>query len=515
METKMLQEAIEHRDMKRALQIFNRLRPEIASVSPQDPNAAILTDCAARLLERDPSIVALVEALISKWEPQSRRGHSVLDAAHLEIAEGVIALQVKENVSDAKRHISFATGLADRIDDAELISFSRYLLAKCLVSDGHYRDALAVIEAGKGFARQRGHPRIVVLFEILEATVCFYQGRLAEAKKALKRMEGKIRPQKDAIETGEAFFLGARIARQEEQFDLAIEKFDLVLRACEGAEGGVTHPLILQCYAYKAHTLLLLAKKLEGQRKPDRQYDLKTAAEKVAMWRNDAHHCLNEAENFHKALPSTQLRGVARMYWVRAEWYLHMVQLENARKEAKKAYEIADKTNDRNIMIHALITEGKATDVPSLQEAKAALTLAEETDNRRLIITARIWMAATLLKNVPKNVTAAQHYFTEAQAIVLDSDQDYLRWELNDLEEEIKGARSEEETICDVTNLTVQESGLEKTLQLVEREIISKWFRTYNHNINQTAAALGTTRSRVRRVLKRIGFLSKGALNPG
>ncbi len=515
METKMLQQAIEDRDMKRALQIFNRLKPKIASMSLQDPNAAILTDCAARLLERDLSIVPFAKALISKWEPQYRRVHNALDAAHLDIAEGVVALQVKENVSDAKSHIDFAMGLADRIDDGELISFSRYLFTKCLVSDGKYQDALAVIGTGKRFALQRGHPRIVVLFEILGATVLFYQGRLAELKKALKRVEPKIRPQQDAIEAAEVLFLGARMARQEEEYDLALEKFDLALRACEGAEGGATHPLSLQCYAYKAHTAMILAKRLEEQRKPDRKYDLKAAAEKVAMWRNDADHCLNKAEHICKALPSMQLRGVARVHWVRAEWYLHMGQLEDARKEAKKAYEIATKSNDRHIMIHALITEGKATEVPSLRDAKAALALAQETENRRLIITARIWIATTLLRYVPKNVTAAQHYFDEAQKIVLDSDRDYLRWELSDLEEEIKGTRAEEEKICDVTNLTVQESGLEKTLQLVEEEIISKWFHAYNQNINQIAAALGTTRSRVRRVLKRKGFLPRRALNPG
>jgi hypothetical protein len=133
------------------------------------------------------------------------------------------------------------------------------------------------------------------------------------------------------------------------------------------------------------------------------------------------------------------------------------------------------------------------------QEARIA---AEKTDNRRVKTRTLIWDGFTESDPPLRNYTIAEQRKDEAGLLLREEDQDYLRWEFDQLGEQIaKGKHrdyNEELGLPRTVDDVLAVKSLHRVLDDIEVKIIYAVHRRFG-NILRTAEVLGTTRQKIKR----------------
>jgi len=271
---------------------------------------------------------------------------------------------------------------------------------------------------------------------------------------------------------------------------------DLEQEAISEFPAHLNHPNLSRCYAQKAFSLLQQAGTLLREQDSYSQSEL-------GSLRQQAYECLITAlpKGYHHH--EAHHRGMGRVHYVLGVYYYDLGQMRKASEELEKARFVAGKFSDRSLEINSLILHAKCIGASSVEQAKQVLELADRTDNRRLKIRARISLGAAFINDKFRNLIAARTLFDEARSWMLESDQDYLRTELNDLERALRIARAEGDRLFEVTRTLVNEHSLDDIIKMVENSVVGAVWSSCGQNTSATSTTLGTTRRRIRGILNR------------
>jgi tetratricopeptide (TPR) repeat protein len=483
---------VEARQMRDALDLFPEIAGNVSRIPVNHRITSRVVDCATRLLDREPSLLSQIQRLFARLaRPGVFTKVNRQDSARLDLAEGALAFY-EGQLDRALSLFDLARQNADRIKDEELMLTSRYYLTKAHYKSDRYQEALRIARSAGQIAPTTKFVRTAGLIAMSEAWIVFVSGDLAEAKRILRNAESALWGS-DFIENANILSFKARIARRTGNFD---ESADLEQEAIDQFPPHLNHPNLSRCYAQKAFSHLLQAQALLRERGSQSSVE-------VGRFQQQAYECLAAAQPSDYRHHEASHRAMGRVHYVLGIYHFDLGQTGKAVAEFDKALFVARKFSDRALEINTLIFQSKCNNTSSVEQAKQVLHLADETDNRRLKARARINLGLAFVRDRFRNLTAARKLLDEARCLLADSDQDYLRTELNDLERALRVASAEDDQLFEVTRTLVHDRNLDDIVKMVEDSVVGAVWSSHGQNTAATAKALGTTRRRVRCILNR------------
>jgi len=484
--------------MREAVELFSSLTSKTGSMQVVPVALPRFLDCAARLLDREPSLLDEIRHLLNRLaQPKVLAKTNRQDSAHLDLAEGVLAFR-EGRLKEALDLFDLARQNADRVQHEELMLTTRYYLTKAHYKSDRNREALQIARSSRERIPKPKFPKTAALISMLEAWMVFLCGDVTEARKILRIAESALWGS-DYIENANLLSFKARIARKIGHFNESVE---LEQEAIDQFPSHVKHPTLTRCHAQKAFSLLLQAASLHRQGVPhfDRE---------VGILRQQAYESIMAAHPESYRYQEANHRGMGRVHYVFAYYYHDLGEMTKALAELGKALFVARKFSDRALEINSMILQTRCAGTVSVEQAKQILDYADRTDNRRLKIRSRICLGTAFIRDKYRNLSAAQTLLGEARIAMLDSDQDYLRIELDELEQALRATRADDDRLLEITRTLANERKLDEIITMVEESVVGAVWLSCGQVTIKTAAALGTTRRRVRRILDRSRKISR------
>lgn len=478
---------IRTRNMMEAAKIFAEHLAEVKTWSV-DAFTPIFLDSCARLLDRDPKYLDLVDQWVTAFRTREKLNIGrlqTLDTTHLMLAQAIVQFQ-KGQYKEAIEPLRFIRRLADECEYDDLRAMTRYYLSRALYRTGGFSPALEEILEAESILPHDG-----AFFDLLmvKTWILFSEKGVPEARAALEEAE-KLLPGRDYVDAANLKSIRGRFARQVGQFDKAADDAREAIKIFEDNE-DYSHPLLARAHVHRAFALLLKAQD-DGIMPPDTSFDLLRAM---------AFESFGKAEEIcgtgHK-------RILDRVHYFRGAWYLYLEDFKHAKVEAAAAYDAALQIDDHVIMAHVRILQCQCARKQNAPEDAKRFALeakqhADATDNRRVRARARIWLAMTEADPPLNNYTAAQAHKEDAQKWMQSGDRDYLSWELSDLESHLKPPSSAD--VIEFPRLTVDEvlteGNLDQTLKRLAKPICKAVLKRVKA-INTGARKLGIGRPKFR-----------------
>lgn len=479
--------AKEHR-LNQAIRLFPPLSKRLTHLSATESGYAHLLEAVARLLDRDRALLPQAKKMLDKATNRSVLNQfNRRDSVALDLAEGIVAFYDGQT-EHALRLYRLALENAKRIGDWKYVLAATYYLTKAYYKGDHYEEALALAKGVKSISVSESS-LLYGLIAMMEAWILFVKGEIASAQKTLSRAEKSLWG-RDYLDDANILAFKGRIARRLGRFH---ESADLYAEAIRLFADGELHPVIIRCYAQQAFSLLHLA--------DSQALAVENSSNTTASLRQQAYDALQAV--YPRGPEAGRDRTDARVFYTSAVYFNSLNQTNRAVQEIEKALLLARKYGDRSMEINSLILQDRCLGTFSVEDTRRILISAEQTDNRRLRARARIALGEAFLSDQYPNSAGATQMLEEASDLLNDSDQDYIRTELHQLESRLSLIRDKDNRLLEVTRSGVTQHGLTKTLRSAETKIIEDAWRASGGNISEVATRLGTTRTRVRRVLER------------
>src|SRR5437879_2353555 len=156
-----LKEAIALRDLDAATHLAENHRDVIADLDPSQPDAAPLLGLFTQWIDMGFghrgsdtgfSYLDLVKAALAKFPRTPRASLRLLDCAHLEMVEGLLAIRAEE-YDRAIPHFHFVTSVDSQLGDKDLVIVANYAIASASSRKGAYKDALHYVDVAIAIAR--------------------------------------------------------------------------------------------------------------------------------------------------------------------------------------------------------------------------------------------------------------------------------------------------------------------------------------------------------------------------
>jgi tetratricopeptide (TPR) repeat protein len=385
-----------------------------------------------------------------------------------------------------------ATSKGGRVGDDDLRAIARYYLARALYRTGEFSKALEVIaEADKWIASSQ--PIAGGLIKMVASWILFSNVGVEEAERALHAAKAMLWS-RDYLEDANMVSLEGRFARQKGDFDAAIARAREAIGILD-ANSASEHANAVRCHVHLAFAQMLKARADGALSKLEERSALQVQILET----------LKEAEKICRQ--HDYPRVLDRVLYFRAMWLLMLGKDDAARVQAVKAHEAAEGCHDHVVMAHALIVQCQCArrchdGNAARRLAREAQIVAEKTDNRRVKIRALIWRAFVESDPPTFNTTVAEELKDEAGCALRDSDGDYLRSEFEELAAHIANIRcqlGEEQlefprTVDDVLRVGKLDAVLDDIAQKIIRAVHRRIGTTQG-----TAVALDITRDRVKR----------------
>ena len=134
--------ALKDGQLQKAREICSKSNEDICRLSPGDKYAANVVSCVAQLLDRDLALRGTLKHLLDTFETVPRESLPVVDAAHLELAKGILQFHDGNNLSSVIDQLALARTLADLAAEKNLLAISRYYLVRCHCKQGNFGSAV-------------------------------------------------------------------------------------------------------------------------------------------------------------------------------------------------------------------------------------------------------------------------------------------------------------------------------------------------------------------------------------
>lgn len=482
-----IREAVASGETEHAMDILEKWRNEKHLLRFPHGNAAALAAYFAWAVDLDSDYLSSAEDLIAHLDEIPKGSMTLLQLTYLDIAKGLIKLRY-ERYEEALEHFNLAKFGAKRSNDTELLTVSYYCLARCHLKHANYEKSLFFLKRGQSLDIKSNRRKRAATVDVLEGLVYLLINQTEKAESLFDRAEEQLRGSEDdnVIVSGNLCMFRARIARRRRNYDESEKLYEKSIVFYEKRD--VCHRNIARAYIHLAIICRLKALDIEKELIYRRSRSnssallppgLETHEEwkavrgemmsRIDLLRGEAFRHLKKAEAIYGTDPERHHQGRSKILNVRAQLYFDMSNHKEAEKSAWEALRLGRQTGDNLMMSKSFITLCMLAldmDDPhekrAIQFADSAVKYAQSTEHPRLQARAIIWQGQARL-SLLNDVQGAKDCLDEAEGLLIRDDQDYLKDDLNDLQEALDRYRSHESevirrTLSDLINYTPDDS---------------------------------------------------------
>ena len=507
------------------------------SIQPRQKDSAVLLGYFAQWVDVGFPERRLLKQLLAKFSSVPAETLSLLDYAHLRMAEGLVAMS-EEEFSKAIKCFNTVLALEHELSDQQMISIANFWMGRCLRRQGRYNDALGFVAKARELALRLRYPKMAAVMRVLEGWIAFQEGQPENAARILGEAEEVLADTDDYVTLGNISSAYGRIARRQGNSEHALSKFESAINFYNKRDPfnrNLARSFVNIAFV-KRLLALQLGNKIDSEAAKSRKKLKKKSAAKASLKSTAAKLPAREQR--------TQLRTEAAEHLARAQeiydryddhrgngnvhvtfGYLNLDngELDKAAAEAATAYRLGAEKKDnvlkaRARMLQSAVQAAKfdeqideATRVPSSQLAcefaREALDAAKQTQNRRLIAKAHISLGLALCLDFPDDLEAIQQCIDGATALLKPAHQDYVWRELQDLKRKLRGAGNVNSTLREWSQGLIGAKSFQQVSEDFAAIVIPKVWRRENRKVARVAARLSISPKKVRRILRDQGLL--------
>jgi len=524
------------------IQCLSAHKQLLESINLRQKDSAVLLGYFAQWVDVGFSERALLKQLLQSFSSLSPETLSLLEYAHLRMAEGLVAMS-EEEFSKAIKCFSTVLALDYELSDKQMISIANFWMGRCLRRQGRYDDALGYVAKARELALQLKYPKMAAVMRVLEGWIAFQEGQPEEAARVLGEAEEVLSDTDDYVTLGNISSAYGRISRRQGNSEHALSKFESAINFYNKRDPfnrNLARSFVNIAFV-KRLLALQLGNKIDSEAARSRKKLKRKATEKVAS--------KSAAAKLPAREQRTQLRAEAAEHLAKAReiydryddhrgngnvhvtfGYLNLDngELDKAAAEAATAYRLGAEKKDnvlkaRARMLQSAVQAAKfeeqideaATRVPSSQLAcefaREALDAAKQTQNRRLIAKAHISLGLALCLDFPDELEAIQQCIDSAAALLKPAHQDYVWRELQDLKRKLRGAGNVNSTLREWSQGLIGGKSFQQVSEDFAAIVIPKVWRRENRKVARVAARLSISPKKVRRILRDQGLLKFSA----
>jgi tetratricopeptide (TPR) repeat protein len=522
------------RRIESGIQCLSTHRAFLESIDPNRKNSAVLLGYFAQWVDAGFPGRTLLKLRLSHFSGVSPEILSLLEYAHMRMAEGLVAMS-DEEFPKAIKCFDTVLVLEREISDKQMISIANFWMGRCLRRQGRYDDALGYVAKARELALSLKYPKMAAVMRVLEGWIAFQEGQPEEAARILGEAEEVLADTDDYVTLGNISSAYGRIARRQGNSEHALSKFEKAIELYNKRDPfnrNLARSFVNIAFV-KRLLALQLGNKIDSEaaklrKKKSRNKEESKPAAKLPSREQRSHLREEAAEHLAKAQEIYERyddhRGNGNVHVTFGYLNLDNGELDRAAAEAATAYRLAAEKKDsvlkaRARMLQSAVQGAKfdeqiddaSSRVPSSQLAcefaRDALDSAKHTQNRRLIAKAHIALGLALCLDFPDDLEAIQHCIDGAAALLKPGHQDYVWRELQELKRKLRGAGSVNSTLREWSQGIMGNKSFQRVSEEFAAIVIPKVWRRENRKIARVAARLSISPKKVRRILRDQGLL--------
>ena len=528
-----LKENVALRQVSKGIALLDAHAHLFTSIDPQQKNAAAFAGYLAQWVDIGYGEPDLLEKMLVRFSKTDRSRLPLTDYLHLRMAEGLLAL-LRDEAEKALHHFDMVLSLQEEIEDRELTAIAHFWNARCHRKKGEYDEALKHAAVGRELARVLGFEKMAAVMRVLESWLLFQKGHARDAARILDQAEEVLRHTDDDITLGNIYSAHGRMIRRRGNYNEALKFFTRAIEHFQRRSSQ--HRNLARSLVNIAYVQRLIALEISRQMDAESARRRKThgpSAAGVRAERNWERYEQIRAEGFRNLEEAEKIyrhhnhhHGIGSVFENRGLLYLDSGELDTAGEQAEAAYALAKQENDYILIArtrllqctiaNAKLEEGIESGAGSWEHAQAArdyvreaVEAARHTQNQRLLARTYIAKGLTACNPVLNDFEEAKHCCDVANSFLRTVDYDDLGEQLQLLRQKL----ARRGTIDPVLRAWTQGVTGDKTFQQMTEQfaelVIPRVWEKEGKKVQRVARRLSVSPKKVRRILKRLGKLSK------
>src|ERR1700738_4966206 len=220
-----IKEDIANRRIEAGLRCLTAHQQLLESIQLHQNNSVLVLGYVAQWVDVGFPGRALLKQLLSHFSNASPERLTLLEYAHLRMADGLVAMS-EEEFAKAIKNFNIVLTLENEISDKQMISIANFWMGRCLRRQGRYEDALGYVAKARDLAMQLKYPKMAAVMQVLEGWVAFQEGHPEQAAKILGEAEEVLADTDDYVTLGNISSAYGRIARRQGNSEHALSKFE-------------------------------------------------------------------------------------------------------------------------------------------------------------------------------------------------------------------------------------------------------------------------------------------------
>ncbi len=498
-------------------------------------NAAVLVGYFAQWVDVGFSGKELLKTLLARFSSAFPETLTLLEYAHLKMAEGLVAMS-EEEFGKAIKCFEMVLALEPEISDKQMISITHFWMARCLRRHGRYDDALGYVAKAKELALRLKYPKMAAVMQVLEGWIAFQEGQPEAAVKILGEAQDMLADTDDYLTLGNISSAYGRIARRQGNSERALSKFENAIQQY-GKRDPYNRNLarsFVNIAFVKRLLALQLVNKIDTEAAKFRRKRKATASvafpklrgrEQLTLLRKEAFDHLVKAQAIYDRYDDH--RGKGNVHVTLGYLNLDSGELDRAAAEGAAAFRLGEEKKDSILKARARMLQS-AVECANLEEqiekessvvptsqlacefAREALEFAKHTQNRRLIAKAHIVLGLAFCLGYPEDLEAARQCAEAGTTLLKPAQQDYVWMELQSLKRKLRGIGNINAMLREWSQGIVGNKSFQQVSEEFAALVIPKVWRREGCKVARVAMRLSISPKKVRRILRDQGLL-KGA----
>lgn len=527
-----LREDVALRKIDSGFQLLSEHREFIENFAPKQKDAAVFLGQLAQWVDIGFARPDLVKNLLARFPSELREKLPVRDFAHLQIAEGFVAMS-EQREEKAIQHFHVVLSIQGQLHHQELIAVANFWIARCYRRLSRYRDALGYVVAAREAATKSKHLKIVAVIQVLEGWILFQEGETNQAARILGEAEELLLGTDDFIARGNLNATYSRIARPNGDWDEALRRSEIAIRDFKKRDEhhrNLARSLVNNAFV-KRLLALELTEKIDSKaartrkawktKQPAVDFEAQRAREQVKSLRAEAVQDLIEAGAIYTSYHDYRGEGEVQITY----GYLHLDDgdLDLANTRAVAAYKIGEQRKDAVLMtrprilqsavetakVEEQIVEGAGTGRSArlaCEYAREALSYARETQNRQLIVEALFTLGVALAND--GDIDEARTCCEQATTLLTPGNRDYGWRQLQALKSKLNTAGSVDGILREWSRGSVGKKTFQQITEDFAAMVIPKVWQQEECKVSRVAKRLSISPKKVRRILRAQGLCS-------
>lgn len=454
------------RDSQGPLTLVSQHLDWLSELTPADPNAALLLGYLALWLTEmglahlgenpRPSYMGIVASGLRRFPRQPRPGLRVEDCLHLELAEGLVALNAERN-AEAIEHLDHVLHLAPEVGDTIVLTATLGALARAYARLGAYDDATSCSERAITAALAAGYVELAASHQTRLAWTLFQMhGCCNEAvERLLDQSAHTLEETEDRIGRGNIAAAQAKIASHRGHYEQAFHLYTSAIDLYD--EFWREHPNLARALLNRSKARLRTVARLRRTSQGSVLSvfrDSRSPSEPIDALLCDAEADVQRADQIYRAC--SDVRGRGSVHLARAYLRMWAAEPRRAALEAAAAYDVGFASGDqilmaraRVIQCHLAVAESSSPGGDPRSEYRLperarefsdeAIAHVKTTQHRRLAATAWLWQGLTLVQPYFGRHVEAAECLARVRELLPEGTHDYLQEQVDELARAVDG----------------------------------------------------------------------------